>query len=137
MSFDSYTYFETVFPDGTDLVLSGLPDNFEIITRCSKKRQAAVENGRQKRYRPRRSHFQSPPHKRKFCDSESPIPPMKVPQDSFFLSTPKRTISPSKRPFWQKKKPHESCFVVKSREMKMFFKLTGEVFSVNFITVHY
>ncbi|KAK7104430.1 hypothetical protein V1264_019150 [Littorina saxatilis] len=48
--------------------------------------------------------------------------------DCFFHSTPKKQNKPPvKRPaFWQKRKSNESCFVVKSKEMKMFFKLTDD-----------
>ncbi|KAL8589850.1 hypothetical protein ACOMHN_020853 [Nucella lapillus] len=48
--------------------------------------------------------------------------------DCFFHSTPKRSSRSQVKltTFWQKKKPSDSCFVVKSKEMKMFFKLSED-----------
>lgn len=129
MSIDSCSYFDEVFSDGSSSSYSETPDACHILKNQKKwrgTRQLEDMKGRSKRYRPRRSRgFPSPPHKKIMFESSSPIK-CQIPQETFFLTTPTNTIQQRKCPFWQKKKPRDSCFIVKAKEMKTFFKLTGK-----------
>lgn len=123
-----------VLPAGEDCVFSKSPDDFLSLALCSHKHQQIrhekESKGRQKRFRSKRlESFKSPPHKRKYCDAPSPREvPVNMSFDCFFLTTSKKHHKPPviRTTFWQKRKPSDSCFVVKSKEMKMFFKLTGK-----------
>ena len=108
-----------------------------------------------KRFRTKRvEDSKSPPHKKlnqvyaqSYSNMRALIPPAQtlvapphrvvapMSFDNFFLSsnapknifpptTPKKTKFP-RVAFWPKKKPNDSRFVVKTKEMRTFFKLTG------------
>lgn len=136
MSLDS-SGFE-VLPAEEDCVFSNSPACFLGLAVCNRKHHQTRKHekeykGRQKRFRPNRfESFKSPPHKRQFCvDAKSPCQmPVNMAFDCFFLTTPKKHHKPPvKRTFWLKRKPSDACFVVRSKEMKMFFKLTGKGFT--------